>query len=294
MGHVRIAGALVLLGGVFDILDGQVARASGLSSVFGSFYDSTLDRISEIVVFLGIFSLYGGGHPDFEYPWMVYTVALAMAGSLMVSYTRARAEALGLDCNVGLMQRPERVVLIGVSSLLFGGAWNGAVLTWVLLLMATLTNFTAVPAHRLGIPPHGAHGGRRARPRAAGRPTRNLPRRNQVVTHLQNTAAAGHGTPRNPAPRPRRRVHHGDRRRGARASRAGAPDRQPHADGNDPPGQAHRGSLARASRSFAPLTGLDDIVFGAWDPISDDAYDSALARRRARPARAHRADRATS
>jgi CDP-diacylglycerol---glycerol-3-phosphate 3-phosphatidyltransferase len=61
MGHVRIAGALVLLGGFFDIIDGQVARATGLASVFGSFYDSTLDRISEIVVFLGIFSLYGGG-----------------------------------------------------------------------------------------------------------------------------------------------------------------------------------------------------------------------------------------
>jgi CDP-diacylglycerol---glycerol-3-phosphate 3-phosphatidyltransferase len=143
LGHVRIAGALVLLGGVFDILDGQVARASGLSSAFGSFYDSTLDRISEIAVFVGIFSLYGGGHPDFDYPWMVYTVALAMAGSLMVSYTRARAEALGLDCNVGMMQRPERVVLIGGASLLFGGAWNGAVLTWVLLVMAALTNFTA-------------------------------------------------------------------------------------------------------------------------------------------------------
>lgn len=144
LGHVRIAGALVLLGGIADIMDGQVARKSGLASVFGSFYDSTLDRISEIAVFVGIFSLYGGGHPDFEYPWMVYTVALAMAGSLMVSYTRARAEALGLDCNVGMMQRPERVALIGISALLFGGAWNGAVLTLVLLVMAVLTNLTAV------------------------------------------------------------------------------------------------------------------------------------------------------
>ncbi|CAN5833417.1 CDP-alcohol phosphatidyltransferase family protein [soil metagenome] len=143
-GHVRIAGALVLLGGLFDILDGQVARSSGLASVFGSFYDSTLDRISEIAVFVGIFSLYGGGHPDFEYPWMVYTVALALAGSLMVSYTRARAEALGLDCNVGMMQRPERVVLIGASSLVFGGAWNGAVLTLVLLVMAVMTNLTTI------------------------------------------------------------------------------------------------------------------------------------------------------
>lgn len=143
LGHVRIGGLLVLIGGIFDILDGQVARGSGLASVFGSFYDSTLDRISEIVVFLGIFSLYGGGHPDFPLPWMVYAVALALAGSLMVSYTRARAEALGLDCKVGLMQRPERVVLIGVAAMLFGGSWNGAILTGVLLVMAVLTNFTA-------------------------------------------------------------------------------------------------------------------------------------------------------
>jgi CDP-diacylglycerol---glycerol-3-phosphate 3-phosphatidyltransferase len=142
LGHPRWAGLLVLIGGIFDILDGQVARGTGLASAFGSFYDSTLDRISEIVVFLGIFSLYGGGHPDFPHPWMVYVVALALAGSLMVSYTRARAESLGLDCKVGLMQRPERVVLIGVSSLLFGGAFEGWVLTGVLLIMAATTNFT--------------------------------------------------------------------------------------------------------------------------------------------------------
>ena len=143
LGHVRIAGALVLLGGFLDIVDGQVARGTGQATVFGSFYDSTLDRISEVVVFLGIFSLYGGGHPDFGYPWMVYTVALAMAGSLMVSYTRARAESLGLDCNVGMMQRTERVLLIGGASLIFGGSLDGAVLTWVLIIMAALTNFTA-------------------------------------------------------------------------------------------------------------------------------------------------------
>ena len=141
-GHVRIAGFIVLLGGLFDILDGYVARETGLASVFGSFYDSTLDRISEIVVFLGIFSLYGGGHIDFPHPWMVYVVASALAGSLMVSYTRARAEALGLDCKVGLMQRPERVVLTGFSALLLGGAWEGIGLTVVLLVMAVLTNFT--------------------------------------------------------------------------------------------------------------------------------------------------------
>ena len=141
-GHVRWAGFLVLIGGLFDILDGYVARETGLASTFGSFYDSTLDRISEIVVFLGIFSLYGGGHPDFPHPWMVYVVALALAGSLMISYTRARAESLGLDCKVGLMQRPERVVLIGFSSVFLGGAREGIGLTAVLLVMATLTNFT--------------------------------------------------------------------------------------------------------------------------------------------------------
>lgn len=161
-GHVRYGGFLILLGGLFDVLDGQVARQGGLASVFGSFYDSTLDRVSEILVFVGILSLYGGGHPDFgAYPWMVYAVALALAGSLMVSYTRARAEALGLDCDVGLMQRPERVLLIGVASVVFGGSLGGLVLNWVLIIMAVLTNLTAfqrivwVYRHTRDLPPPG-------------------------------------------------------------------------------------------------------------------------------------------
>lgn len=141
-GHLGWGGFLVLLGGVFDILDGYVARATGLASAFGSFYDSTLDRVSEIVVFLGLFSVYSGGRPYVGEPWMVYTVALALAGSLMVSYTRARAEALGIDCKVGLMQRPERVVLLGVAAML-GTMWDGVVLTWVLIAMAAVTNLTA-------------------------------------------------------------------------------------------------------------------------------------------------------
>lgn len=143
LGHLGFGGFLILLGGLFDIMDGYVARETGLASVFGSFYDSTLDRVSEIVVFLGIFSVYAGGHPQVHAPWMVYTVALALAGSLMVSYTRARAEALGIDCRVGLMQRPERVVLIGLAAMVFGTQWGAAVLTWVLVAMAVLTNLTA-------------------------------------------------------------------------------------------------------------------------------------------------------
>ena len=141
---VRLAGLLVLLGGVFDIFDGKVARETGLASKFGSFYDSTLDRISEIVVFLGLLSLYNDYRRDLGDVGMIYTVLLALAGSLMVSYTRARAEALGIDCKVGVMQRPERIVLIGGAALLFGTMWDGLVLKVVLIAMAVLTNFTAV------------------------------------------------------------------------------------------------------------------------------------------------------
>ena len=145
--HVRTAGLFVLLGGFFDLLDGRVARESGLASKFGSFYDSTLDRISEIVVYLGLASLYNNIRPDLEDVAMVYVVMLAMGGSLMVSYTRARAQGLGLDCKVGLMQRPERVVLLGVASMFFGLDFNGLFLDLVIILVAVLTNITAI--HRI-------------------------------------------------------------------------------------------------------------------------------------------------
>jgi CDP-diacylglycerol---glycerol-3-phosphate 3-phosphatidyltransferase len=142
--RVRWAGFLILLGGLFDIFDGRVARESGLASKFGSFYDSTLDRMSEIVVYLGLLSLYLSYNPDPADLWMVYMIALAMAGSLMVSYTRARAEALGMDCNVGLMQRAERVVLLGLGSLLFGLMWDGIVIMMIIIILAVMTNLTAI------------------------------------------------------------------------------------------------------------------------------------------------------
>ena len=141
--HVRWAGFCILGGGVLDILDGQVARLSGLASKFGAFFDSTLDRISEIVVFLGLLSLYTQYGRQLADVWMVYVIALAMGGSLMVSYTRARAEALGLYCSVGLMQRAERVLLLGGGSLFFGLTWNGLVLRVVLIVLAVTTVLTA-------------------------------------------------------------------------------------------------------------------------------------------------------
>ncbi len=157
--HVRTAGLLVLLGGVVDIFDGRVARESGLESKFGAFYDSTLDRMSEVVVFMGLASLYNNTlRVDMEDVAMVYVILLALGGSLLVSYTRARAEGLGLDCKVGLMQRAERVVLLGLGSLLFGLAWGGIALDVIIIIVAVLTNLTAIQRivwvyrHARGIP----------------------------------------------------------------------------------------------------------------------------------------------
>lgn len=141
---VRLAGGLILLGGFLDILDGRVARLTELGSKFGAFFDSTLDRMSEIAVFLGLLSMYNDYRLELGEVGMTYLIMLAMGGSLMVSYTRARAEALGLDCRVGLMQRAERVALLGLAALLFGEAWDGLALKGVIALMAVLTPLTAV------------------------------------------------------------------------------------------------------------------------------------------------------
>jgi phosphatidylglycerophosphate synthase len=141
---LQLGGALILLGGVMDIIDGHVARASGQTTRFGSFYDSTTDRLAEVFVFLGVMSLYLGNSPNIGEPWMVYVVVAALAGSLMVSYTRAKAESLGIDCKVGLMQRAERIILLGGSTLFFGSWRQGMVLSWVMITMAALTNLTAL------------------------------------------------------------------------------------------------------------------------------------------------------
>lgn len=136
-----------LLGGMMDILDGRVARRTGLASKFGAFYDSTLDRVSEIVVY---FSIYAYFRPLDSFWYVGYIVITAMVGSLMVSYSRARAEALGVECKVGMMQRPERVVLLGLGGLLIGPlralgvAWEFAPLLVALGAIAILANFTAL------------------------------------------------------------------------------------------------------------------------------------------------------
>lgn len=133
--QVRLGGLIVILAGVFDVLDGKVARETGLASKFGSFYDSTLDRISELVIYASLISVF----LESRFPWMVYVTFAAAGGALMVSYTRARAEALGIPCRVGLMQRPERVVGLGVGAML-----GITPLLVVLSALAVLSIFTAV------------------------------------------------------------------------------------------------------------------------------------------------------
>ena len=123
LSYVGWAGALILFAGLFDMLDGQVARLGNMSSPFGALYDSVLDRYSELILFLGICWYLVAMH----YFLSSLFAFIGMIGSMMVSYTRARAEGLGIECKDGLMQRPERVIIVGVSALACGIAshWMG-------------------------------------------------------------------------------------------------------------------------------------------------------------------------
>lgn len=116
--YIGWAGALILFAGLFDMLDGQVARLGNMKSTFGALYDSVLDRYSEQIMFLGI-CYYLVAHHYFLSSIFAF---IALMGSMMVSYVRARAEGLGIECSGGLMQRPERVVTIGVFAIICGVA----------------------------------------------------------------------------------------------------------------------------------------------------------------------------
>src|SRR5881397_1264614 len=118
LGWVRPGGLLLLVSGVFDLLDGRVARRADMTTTFGAFYDSTLDRVGEAALFGGI-ALYflRGGVPPERLTFAVVACLVALAASLIVSYTRARAEGLGLTAKVGIAQRAERVLLLGAPTL---------------------------------------------------------------------------------------------------------------------------------------------------------------------------------
>jgi CDP-diacylglycerol--glycerol-3-phosphate 3-phosphatidyltransferase len=114
--YVGWAGGLILFAGLFDMLDGQVARLGNMSSRFGALYDSVLDRYSELLMFLGI-CYYLVAHHYFIGSLIGF---VGLMGSMMVSYTRARAESLGIESKGGLMQRPERVITVGLAAIASG------------------------------------------------------------------------------------------------------------------------------------------------------------------------------
>ena len=113
LGQVRVAGIVMLLAGLFDALDGAVARESNRMSAFGAFLDSTLDRLSEAAIFVGIVFFYAADARPYE----ALLAGAAMAFSLLTSYARARAEGLNVECQVGLLERAGRVVILSAFSI---------------------------------------------------------------------------------------------------------------------------------------------------------------------------------
>ena len=141
VGNWWAGGLIVLFAGVFDLFDGALARATGKVSDFGALLDSTIDRVSEAVVLLGLLAYYLSTDDDLG-SILVY---VALVGSIMVSYMRARSEGLGIDCKVGVMTRPERVAAVGIG--LVVGHWVPVVVLVVLGAIGALTTVTAI--HRL-------------------------------------------------------------------------------------------------------------------------------------------------
>lgn len=144
LGHFASAGWALLLSGVADALDGRIARARGLASPRGAFLDSTIDRFAEVAAFVGLAVAFRASG------FALATVTAALGGSLLVSYTRARGESQGVLCTLGIMQRAERLLLIGLGAILDGGGSAllgcapGTFLLGILTLTAVGTVATAV------------------------------------------------------------------------------------------------------------------------------------------------------
>ncbi len=156
--YITWFGIILLLAGVFDMLDGHLARKTNNMTVFGALFDSVIDRYSEMVMFFGITYYLVSYH----YLLSGVFAFIAMIGSIMVSYVRARAEGLGVECKIGIMQRPERVLTVGITAILYGVIshftgtfkltvdWlpiplieNISIFTIPIFILAVLTNYTA-------------------------------------------------------------------------------------------------------------------------------------------------------
>lgn len=128
------AGLVIIGAGIFDMVDGRVARATGQVTTFGAFFDSVIDRYSDVALFFGLLVYYARANRFFY----LVLVALVMVSSVLVSYTRARAESLIGSCKVGFMERPERIVLVIIGGLF--ARWGAmAPVLWVLAVFSTTT-----------------------------------------------------------------------------------------------------------------------------------------------------------
>ena len=134
-GHFATAGLVLILAGLFDMVDGMVARTANTATPFGAFFDSVMDRYSDLIIYLGLIIHYGQ-QDRFTY---VVLVSVAMMGSVLISYTRARAECLIPSCKVGFLERPERLVLLIIGSFYF--------MEPVLWAIAVIGNWTVI--HRI-------------------------------------------------------------------------------------------------------------------------------------------------
>lgn len=138
-GRLLVAGLVAIVAGLLDGIDGAVAKASGKVTKFGAFLDSTTDRVSDAVVFVAIAWLYGVA-PDIaehDEPWVAAAALTALVASFLVSYVKARAESLGLDCNVGFAERAERLILV-IAALVFE-----PLLPAIIAILAVLSIVTA-------------------------------------------------------------------------------------------------------------------------------------------------------
>jgi CDP-diacylglycerol--glycerol-3-phosphate 3-phosphatidyltransferase len=154
-GFPRMGAFWLLISGLFDALDGVVARRGGMMSTFGAFFDSTLDRLGEAALFSGI-AIYFVATAGLRWPILGLGVSLlALSSSYLVSYAKARAEGLGLDCPVGIMQRPERVVALGVPTLVLGAGPHGWFLLGLMFVLSVANAITVIQriahVHRLTV-----------------------------------------------------------------------------------------------------------------------------------------------
>jgi CDP-diacylglycerol---glycerol-3-phosphate 3-phosphatidyltransferase len=142
-GHISTGGWFLGVTALFDVLDGTVARRSNKSSTFGAFLDSTLDRVADGAVLGGLAVFYALNPVHHNVPMMAVCL-VGLIGAYMTSYIRARAEALGMDAKVGMMQRPERIVLLSAPQAFFGLALHGLVLGAIIVILTVTAWITVV------------------------------------------------------------------------------------------------------------------------------------------------------